>query len=81
MRLSAPPPPPASSPTESIKLVHVEQNVVADTGNLRTLEAEAGGSRAGWRIWQGDALSQTKKQMQLLDMQSLIGETRCSLQL
>lgn len=42
--------PPASSPTENIKLVHVEQNVVADTGNLRTLEAEAGGSRAGWRI-------------------------------
>lgn len=67
---------PASSSTENIKLGHVEQKVVADTGNLRTLEAEAGGSRAGWRICHGDALSQMKKQMQLLDMQSLIGETR-----
>lgn len=69
---------PASSPTENIKLGHVEQKAVADTSNLRTLKAEAGGSRAGWRICHGfgDALSQTKKQMQLLDMQSLIGETR-----
>lgn len=66
---------PASSPTENIKLGHVEQKVVANTSNLRTLKAEAGGSRAGWRICHGDALSQTKKQMQLLDMQSLIGET------